>query len=172
MKGWKDKFMSGRNGLDECGKGGFRKCRSSICSPDDFPNVLLELLFFVAVGYGLFRVFSKNREKRLKENHVFMSYVELVKMNFEQRKTHRIFMCKVCGKKSKSTQRKRENRNNLSFMWKQNDASYIRKRRQLEREENGICAADKGLQLVFQNILLGKWKGIYTCCYFRRPVKK
>ncbi|WP_207645519.1 hypothetical protein [Marvinbryantia formatexigens] len=28
-----------------------------------------------------------------------MSYVELVKMNFEQRKTHRIFMCKVCGKK-------------------------------------------------------------------------
>lgn len=29
----------------------------------------------------------------------FMIYIELVKMNFEQRKTHRIFMCKACGKK-------------------------------------------------------------------------
>lgn len=80
-------------------QGGFRKCRSSICSPDDFSERIAGTSVFVAVGYGLFRVFSKNREKRLKENHVFMSYVELVKMNFEQRKTHRIFMCKVCGKK-------------------------------------------------------------------------
>ena len=99
MKGWKDKFMSGRNGLDECGKVAFVSAAVVYVLLMIFPNVLLELLFFVAVGYGLFRVFSKNREKRLKENHVFMSYVELVKMNFEQRKTHRIFMCKVCGKK-------------------------------------------------------------------------
>ncbi|EET61184.1 hypothetical protein BRYFOR_06829 [Marvinbryantia formatexigens DSM 14469] len=37
--------------------------------------------------------------------------------------------------KSKSTQRKRKNRNNLSFVWKQNDASYIRKRRRTSMDK-------------------------------------
>lgn len=91
--------MDGRNGLDECGKVVIVSSFSVYMLAVILRSEILQLLSMCLLGYGLFRVFSKDRNKRLEENHKFLSYLQLIKMNFEQRRTHRIFICKRCGKK-------------------------------------------------------------------------
>lgn len=61
------------------------------------------LLIFAVV---LFRTFSRNIQKRYRENQVFLrfwnptkSWFRNLKVRFHNRKTHRYYKCKNCGQK-------------------------------------------------------------------------
>ncbi len=98
IKGFFDRLMDGRNGMDDCARTVLIASLFLYLASLIFNQGILYLLFWAAFIYGLFRVFSKDREQRLKENLKFLGYIQLIKMNFQQRKTHRIFMCTRCGK--------------------------------------------------------------------------
>ena len=52
----------------------------------------------VALVYGMFRMLSKNMIARSAENREFMKIVQLWKMKWQLRKTHKVFLCKRCRK--------------------------------------------------------------------------
>lgn len=96
---WKmQQFLQGRNGADQLSQ----------------TSVIVGLVFYfiyiftrkgmfnwistIALIYALFRVLSKNLSARADENRLFMRQVQLVKTKWELRKTHKVFMCKKCGK--------------------------------------------------------------------------
>ena len=96
---WKmQQFLQGRNGADQLSQA----------------SVIAGLVFYfiyiftrkgvfnwistIALVYAMFRVLSKNLSARADENRMFMRYVQLVKTSWELRKTHKVFMCKRCGK--------------------------------------------------------------------------
>lgn len=96
---WKmQQFLQGRNGADQLSQA----------------SVIAGLVFYfiyiftrkgvfnwistIALVYAMFRVLSKNLSARADENRMFMRYVQLVKTSWELRKTHKVFICKRCGK--------------------------------------------------------------------------
>ena len=96
---WKmQQFLQGRNGADQLSQA----------------SVIVGLVFYfiyiftrkgmfnwistIALVYAMFRVLSKNLSARADENRLFMRQVQLVKTKWELRKTHKVFMCKKCGK--------------------------------------------------------------------------
>lgn len=48
--------------------------------------------------YALFRMLSRNTTARSKENAVFLRYVQYIKTKWQCRKTHKVFLCKKCGR--------------------------------------------------------------------------
>lgn len=97
---WKlQQFMSGRNGQDEL-------CLT-VFGISFVLYVILGLfrlngLAFITMAgfiYALFRMFSRDVYKRQAENRKFLQEINLIKMRFSQRKTHRIYKCKGCGRK-------------------------------------------------------------------------
>lgn len=65
----------------------------------------LPLLSYVPLIFGIYRTLSKNRSKRYNENRIFMNkwtpiQRKLVqkKNQFKERKTHKYYKCKACGK--------------------------------------------------------------------------
>lgn len=101
MEKWKNywkQFMDGRNGSDECAKACVVGFVCIYLLGVILQSGLLQILALFMLVYSLFRIFSQNREERMRENQRFLRYVQMVQMNFAQRKTHRIFMCKRCGK--------------------------------------------------------------------------
>ena len=60
----------------------------------------LRFMYFVAFAvliYVYFRMFSRNIEKRYKENQVVVQTVSLFKAKFANRKTHKVFRCPNCS---------------------------------------------------------------------------
>ena len=53
-------------------------------------------LSFVGIIYAYFRCFSKNIEKRQAENNTYLSWRNLNKQRWNQRKTHKFYRCKKC----------------------------------------------------------------------------
>ena len=101
MKNWRQKlerFMIGRNGADQLSQGavmfGIVLYVFYFISGKDVFNWLSTAALF----YALFRVFSKNTSARYKENAVYMRYIQYVKTKWEFRKTHKVFLCRKCGK--------------------------------------------------------------------------
>lgn len=101
MKKLKQKFMQfmqGRYGNDELNR------TISIAALVVYViGVLLQnqILVSVAVAgmfYTLIRCMSRDYWTRSAENRKYLDFIQLNKMRFEQRKTHRIFKCKGCGK--------------------------------------------------------------------------
>ena len=91
-------FMIGRNGADELSQavviGGLifyflhgltKETIFSWCST-------------VSLIYALYRVFSRNIAARGKENAVYKRYIQYIRTKWEYRKTHKVFLCKKCGK--------------------------------------------------------------------------
>jgi DNA-directed RNA polymerase subunit RPC12/RpoP len=91
--------MYGRNGLDDCGKVAIAAALIAYVFAVIFRQSILSFISLVLLYYALFRMLSRNKEKRMLENQKFINYFQALKLNFEQRKTHRIFVCKRCGKK-------------------------------------------------------------------------
>lgn len=48
--------------------------------------------------YALFRMFSQNTEARTRKNAVFLRYIQYGKTKWQCRKTHKVFLCKKCGR--------------------------------------------------------------------------
>lgn len=100
------RFMQGRNGMDELGQ-----------AINMVVLVLLlisiftrwNVLYFIAIGlmiYMYFRVFSKNTPKRYAENQKFrnLRYDMAIKKNnkkkeWQQRKIYRFYRCPMCRQK-------------------------------------------------------------------------
>ncbi|MBQ7796493.1 MAG: hypothetical protein IJ374_08055 [Lachnospiraceae bacterium] len=101
MKNWRyklERFMIGRNGADQLSQAivmfGMVLYVVYFISGEQFFNICSTAALF----YALFRVFSKNVAARSKENAVYMRYIQFVKTKWEYRKTHKVFLCKKCGK--------------------------------------------------------------------------
>ncbi len=101
MDKWKQKlreFMYGRNGIDDLGRVSLYMGLILYIIGLGLNNLIVYWIAICLVFYGCFRTFSKNRDSRYKENTKFRNYLLLVKLNIQQRKTHRIYMCPRCGR--------------------------------------------------------------------------
>ena len=97
-------FMQGRYGYDELNNGLFILFLilwvvSIITKKNFFYTIGL-----IALGYSLFRSFSRDHMKRSQERLWFLKQIDKVKRFFrqikqrwEQRNTHKFFRCKQCG---------------------------------------------------------------------------
>jgi predicted RNA-binding Zn-ribbon protein involved in translation (DUF1610 family) len=93
------KFMYGRNGADDLTRVVVIIAVILYVIAAAFGLPVVGVFSLVFLYYALFRMLSRNKEKRMIENQRFINYIQAFKLNFEQRKTHRIFVCKRCGKK-------------------------------------------------------------------------
>lgn len=95
-------FFQGRYGMDPLGKAMF------ICSlvlyflglllrNNYFGSVLATLAMMVLV-FQMYRMFSRQSMLRQEENRKYEAYVKLWKLRRESRKTHKIYICKGCGR--------------------------------------------------------------------------
>lgn len=62
-----------------------------------FGNLVLSLLSMAISILFFVRFFSKNINKRTEENRIYRKFKKLYKTKWDNRKTHRVFMCKNCG---------------------------------------------------------------------------
>jgi len=99
------RFMYGRNGNDTLNT--FLLIASVICSllSSFRPLIILYPVSSILLIYMLFRFFSKNLEKRRKENAKFFEFkmkaiseFNLLKRKWQDRKTHRYYKCPNCKK--------------------------------------------------------------------------
>ncbi len=93
-----NQFMQGRYGADE-----LSRIISWSALAVYFAGLVLDsqLVVSLAMGaliYNIFRMFSRDYWARSAENKKYLDFVKLSKMRWEQRKTHKIFVCKSCGK--------------------------------------------------------------------------
>ena len=109
MKERFQRFMYGRYGADELSKvmvWGVLVCFIVTIFTSGWVDTLFNVLGWVLLIFGYFRMFSKNHSKRWAENQKFLSlkYQILGKVNRQkgyqaQKKTHRIYKCPGCGQK-------------------------------------------------------------------------
>lgn len=93
------RFMYGRNGVDDITRVVVIISIIVYLISAVFKLPVFGVITLILLYYALFRMFSRNKEKRMLENQKYVNYIQAFKLNFEQRKTHRIFVCKRCGKK-------------------------------------------------------------------------
>lgn len=103
------RMFIGRNGPDQLSLGlTLFACLLSLISGSfsGVANLVLFLTSLVLLAAGVFRMFSRNIEKRRKENLKFLSLVNKPKMWYyntkakaNQRRAYRIFRCEKCGQK-------------------------------------------------------------------------
>ena len=91
-------FMQGRYGADE-----LSKTISWAALAVYFVGLIADKQIFVSIAmaaliYNIYRMFSKDYWARSAENKKYLDFLKLSKMRWEQRKTHKIFVCKSCGK--------------------------------------------------------------------------
>ena len=98
------RFMYGRCGFDD-----MARCLNFVAIVLIFLNIFINsrflyLLFLITYGYTLFRVFSRNIPKRYAENQRFLelmkrpkSRLNLMSMQWRDRKTSRYYVCSNCN---------------------------------------------------------------------------
>lgn len=115
-------FMAGRNGIDKLSIG-----LIVIYSIFAFVKIFLRyvpvayavvtVLQYAVIGYAVFRILSRNVQKRYNENFKFEQillawkpYAEHMKLRFQYIRTHRFRTCKGCGEflRFKKGKRKRQ----------------------------------------------------------------
>ena len=102
-------FMSGRNGVDKLTYGLLLiYCIFAAVKVffRGYPTVwtVMSVVQYLFLGYIIFRIMSRNLQKRYKENYAFEKflnvckpYIEHLKLRFQFRKTHRFRTCRHCG---------------------------------------------------------------------------
>ena len=93
-------FLYGRNGFDDLAK------LSLILSiivffiygfwPRGIVKFILALITWALMGYGYFRILSKNVYKRVRENKKYLGFVNMNQTRWKQRKTHKFYRCPIC----------------------------------------------------------------------------
>ena len=93
-------FFAGRNGYDALAK---RALWSSVILmllssfiPVDWLGSTVYAVSMAGVIYSWFRMFSKDLDKRQKENQAFLTRQNQRKLRWQQRKTHRFYRCPQC----------------------------------------------------------------------------
>lgn len=101
MKNWRQKlssFMTGRNGADELSQAVVGVGVAFYVVYIITREPVFNWVSTAALVYAMFRVLSKNVITRSAENREFLKYVQFLKMKWELRKTHKVFLCKKCKK--------------------------------------------------------------------------
>lgn len=102
-------FMAGRNGIDKLTTG-LVVIYGALCFIKIFFRyfpagyIVVSVLQYSVLAYAIFRVLSKNLQKRYSENfrfeqfiYAWKPYVEHTKLRIKFFKTHRFRTCKGCG---------------------------------------------------------------------------
>lgn len=93
-------FFYGRNGFDDLAKASIivSIIVLLICGfcPKGVVKTLLYILSYAILGYAYFRIFSKNIYKRVSENKRYQNAINMCKVRWQQRKTHRFYRCPKC----------------------------------------------------------------------------
>lgn len=103
MKAWLQRLMYGRYGQDDLNRflsvSALVLCLVSVLIQGPIVSSLAMVLMF----FCLFRMFSRNTEKRGRENLAFLrakeritQFFSLTKNRISQRKTHRFYACPSC----------------------------------------------------------------------------
>lgn len=92
------RFMQGRYGADELSRTISWAALAVYFLGIVLQNQIVISIAMAALIYNIFRMFSRDYWARSAENKKYLDFIHLNKMRFEQRKTHRIFKCKKCGK--------------------------------------------------------------------------
>lgn len=96
---WKmQQFMMGRNGQDELARTILIASLVLYVLTLFTGSAALNLVSWLGLVYTMFRCLSRNIAQRRSENEKFLSEQKFWKMKYQQRKTHKIFKCKGCGK--------------------------------------------------------------------------
>lgn len=102
-------FMQDRNGIDKLSYGIFALYMLFSFVKIFFRNsywgyIILSIIQYLVLGYMIFRILSKNREKRYQENQKFehmisglMPYCNHMKLRITFFRTHRFRTCRNCG---------------------------------------------------------------------------
>ena len=100
------RFMMGRYGNDDLGKFTLGLTIALYIINIFLRIRLLHTLMLLSVGISLYRMLSKNHQRRYQENikflnlkNKFMAKWNHGKSDFEQRKTHHIYRCPTCRQK-------------------------------------------------------------------------
>ncbi len=92
------RFMQGRNGRDELARVVIYVSLFLYIVGVFFKWDALCLVGYLLFIYYMFRVLSKNLYARREENRRFVTYMETMRIKYEQRKDYKIFKCKGCGR--------------------------------------------------------------------------
>lgn len=101
MSRWKEKitkFLNDRYGMDDLGKTVFVASLIVYILGVSMQNSVLALAAMLGFLVFLFRACSGDHWEREEENRVYLSYIKLWKLRYENRSTARIYMCKRCGR--------------------------------------------------------------------------
>lgn len=91
-------FFRGRYGIDELGKVIIIVSTVIYLAGAVFKSSLLLCFAMVGLFCGLYRAMSRRVGDRERENCIYDRYKKLWKIQYKERKTSRIFMCKKCGR--------------------------------------------------------------------------
>lgn len=99
-------FMRGRNGTDD-----LAKVVLGVSVAFYLLSILTKVSLFYSLGlvgliYTLYRCMSRDIMSRSEENRRFLKFLRLLKLKWEQRKDHKIFACKRCGRTIRVPKRK------------------------------------------------------------------
>ena len=93
-------FFSGRNGFDTIAKVVMIASVILIIVSGFIPltwlRYTLSAVSWVGLFYSYFRIFSRNLEKRCRENNAFVEYFKVRKLRFKERKEYKYFRCPSC----------------------------------------------------------------------------
>lgn len=99
-------FMLGRYGTDDLGRFTWYFVLIGYLLNIFLGSSVLRLVVLVAAILGIYRVMSRNHQKRYQENIKFLNLKNKIthrfrqeKSNMKQRKTHHIYRCPSCGQK-------------------------------------------------------------------------
>ena len=100
------KFLNGRYGIDELYKLLLIICFILVIINIFIDNIVIRLLELLIFIIAIYRVLSKNKYKRIKENQKYLevekkiiNYFNYLKRKYRDRNTHMYKKCSKCGQK-------------------------------------------------------------------------
>lgn len=89
-------FFSGRNGMDDLGKALLWGALIMMILSTLLGNNILYGMALGLLCYVYVRAFSRNIERCKRQNAKYLSWRNLWKLRFQQRKTHKFYRCPQC----------------------------------------------------------------------------
>lgn len=106
MKDKLRKFMMGRYGIDALSRFIFALALILLVISRFYLRDFFYIISLMTILYGYYRIFSRNKDRRYRENNLYLAYMNKLKKllhkqkyMFKQRKVYRIYSCPNCKQK-------------------------------------------------------------------------